>query len=93
MEGLANRFLPSAGESLFSGLWKLTLLVGGLSRDCDCTLRGSVWGWLWLQALTQPLDQPLEWALEQFLDWFQDWFLGRLPDQVPRSTSALTADS
>ena len=70
MEGLANGFLPSTVESLFSGSQKLTLLVGGLSRDSDCTLWGSGQGWLWLQALTQPLDWPLEWVLEWFLEQF-----------------------
>ena len=60
MEGSAGRFLPSAIESSFSGSWKLTLLVGDLSRDGDCTLQGSGWGWLWLQALVWPLDWPLK---------------------------------
>ena len=76
MEGSAARFLPSAVESSFSGLQKLTLLVGGLSRDGDCTLWGSGQGQLWLQALAWPLDWLLKWALEWFLDQFLHW----LPD-------------
>ena len=54
MEGLASGLLPSASESLFSGSWKLTLLVGGLPRDWDHTRWESVWGQLWLWALTWP---------------------------------------